>query len=157
MECRDDHAAMAETLLVLAGEGAWAAARAFGAEALREGDVARVKHWRLVARAVVQRNAERGLVDTDTSTAAAHAPAPGEAQGNAELELPFPAPDERLAPAPSARPAPSEDTLEIVNPPIPLRARRQGAWRPVMPARDPGTGSEAPADPVAAMIVSKAA
>lgn len=50
---------MAETLIVLAGGNAWAAAREFGSLAAHRGDAVAAKHWRHVARAILRQQTAR--------------------------------------------------------------------------------------------------
>ena len=46
---------MAETLVVLAGDNAWNAARAFGSDFAKSGQTDTARHWRDVARAVLRK------------------------------------------------------------------------------------------------------
>jgi hypothetical protein len=60
---------MAETLIVLAGANAWAAARAFGSEQAQVGKAETARQWRNVARAVLRKQAAAVGVPAETAFA----------------------------------------------------------------------------------------
>lgn len=95
---------MADTLIVLAGGNAWAAARAFGSDLARDGKAELAREWRNVARAVLRKQAAHNVVSPQFALATSPA-FDGLTSAAAEVETPV------LENAGAA--------------PIPLRARRQ--------------------------------
>ena len=68
---------MAETLIVLAGENAWSAARGFAQFSVRNRDVGQARYWRNVARGVLKRFASKLAISAEVSaTPLAAPPAP---------------------------------------------------------------------------------
>lgn len=119
---------MAETLIVLAGENAWSAARAFAQQSVRDRDVTRARYWRSVARGVLKKYAAR--LASSAGDSAASSATPGALETLAEAhEAPAAAPAAPEAPAatPEIATADSEPAYgwkNIGRAPIPLRARR---------------------------------
>jgi len=112
-----DHAfEMAETLIVLAGDNAWAAARSFGATLALEGKPELARQWRNVARAVLRK-----------LTGAMASPAVLTIKPEFVGET-LSAPQTTLLALPAPMPAVPAISIEpeiIGSAPIPLRARRQ--------------------------------
>ena len=70
---------MAETLIVLAGENAWSAARGFAQFSVHRRDVAQARYWRSVARGVLKRYAAKLASSAYASAERLAAPAAPEA------------------------------------------------------------------------------
>jgi len=113
---------MAETLVVLAGDNAWNAARAFGSDYAHLGKPDEARHWRNVAKAVLRKHCDAFASPAELRIAPE---IPAEIMP-ADMTLP-------ALPAPEAPAAEIVITLEpeaIAGPPIPLRARRRMALLP---------------------------
>lgn len=139
---------IAETLFVLVGESAWAAARAFGAEEAKAGKPAQARYWRNVARAVLRR-LSGGFASPVELTIKPDVSA--EALPMAEWPLLAPA----APPAPAADPATSIESMVLAGPPIPLRALRQLALLPK--PRDEAEAAEVTQAEIGAIDLAKAA
>lgn len=141
---------MAETLIVLVGANAWAAAREFGSAAAHRGDAAAAKQWRQVARAILRQQTARLGVPLE-QLALSLVPMTPPATREPVAAEPAAAEQVASAMAPEAESSPAEtvvvdgtaETIELAdgeilppepapgsrernpNAPIPLRARRQ--------------------------------
>ena len=111
---------MAETLLVLTGDNAWNAARAFGSGYAKIGKPDEARHWRDVARAVLRKlsgaMAEPAILDAKP-VIEPDAFAPSSSGSLVPFTIPV------AATAPALRVAPGTPLAA----PIPMRAKRQMA------------------------------
>jgi len=107
---------MAETLIVLAGDNAWAAARAFGSDYAKRGKPEDARHWRDVARGVLRR-ISGALAEPSVLDAKPVISSDGFAKPASGSLIPFAVP----ATAPALRVAPGTALAA----PIPMRAKRQ--------------------------------
>ena len=132
----EDFGPMAETLIVLTGENAWSAARGFGSQAARDGNLTGAWYWRSVARAVLRKYAALLVGSAEESATPSTLPAAPEAPAEmhaayaaatAALEAPaerqeVPTTMPEIATADSAS---AGGWKNLGRAPIPLRARRQ--------------------------------
>ncbi len=109
---------MAETLVALTGDNAWAAARAFGSSFAKEGKPDQARHWRNVARAVLRKLNDATAGPHELTIKPEFVAESLAVPVGAVLALPAPA-------APVSVPAMFIAPDEISAAPIPLRARRQ--------------------------------
>lgn len=106
---------MAETLIVLTGDNAWNAARAFGSDCANKGKPEDARHWRDIARAVLRR-ISGGMAEPSILDAKPLIEPSSVAYPTAGTLVPFASP----ATAPALRTA-----RDVPMAPIPMRAKRQ--------------------------------
>jgi len=167
MDTSGEHSGlMAETLIVLAGENAWSAARGFRAQSVRDGDLTRARYWRSVSRAVLETYAERLAVTAEVSAMPDTAPAAPEAPAEMPEAAAAPAAPDAAAETPEVAAATPE--IATADPdsatgwnnfgraPIPLRARRNSSLHAMAPM-DPAASASVEGNAAEELLVARAA